>query len=452
MKRLTNPLRRSLLLAALVCLSQLAVPCARAQERAAAATERDRKRGVAMLRKAWEEVRKNYYDPNFRGLDVEARVRAAEEGIRAARTVAQINVLIAQVLDDLGDSHTAYFPPDFAHKVDYGWRMQLVGDRCYVVSVRRPENAAGLKVGDEVVAVDELRPTRENLPAIRYVYGILSPRQSLRLAVRSPAGEARTLELKPHITKGREVISAEHADRVYERWAEREAARESLTAEPGGGLLVWRLNTFDAPARKIDDVMKKARKYDALVLDLRGNGGGSEETLRHLIGYFFDREVKVGETKTRKGVRPWAAKPKGESRLFRGRLTVLVDSDSASAAEVFARVVQLERRGAVVGDRTAGAVMASVYLPHEYLEDDRSYAYGVSVTVADLLMSDGKSLEGVGVVPDEVMLPTPADLAARLDPVLARAASAHGVRLDPAAAYALFPRDDAAPEGAGTIF
>jgi C-terminal processing protease CtpA/Prc len=96
--------------------------------------------------------------------------------------------------------------------------------------------------------------------------------------------------------------------------------------------------------------------------------------------------------------------------------------------------------------------MASLYFAHEYLEDNRAYEYGVSITVADLLMSDGKSLEGVGVVPDEVVVPTPADLAARLDPVLARAAAAHGVRLDPAAAYALFPREDAVPEGAGASF
>ena len=49
--------------------------------------------------------------------------------------------------------------------------------------------------------------------------------------------------------------------------------------------------------------------------------------------------------------------------------------------------------------------------------------YQFMVTDADLRMRDGKSLEGAGVLPDERMLPSAADLAAGRDPVLARAAT-----------------------------
>ena len=61
------------------------------------------------------------------------------------------------------------------------------------------------------------------------------------------------------------------------------------------------------------------------------------------------------------------------------------------------------------------------------------------VTDADIVMPDGRSLEGAGVVPDETLLPTGADLAAGRDPVLARAAALAGIELDPLAAGALFP-------------
>ena len=59
-------------------------------------------------------------------------------------------------------------------------------------------------------------------------------------------------------------------------------------------------------------------------------------------------------------------------------------------------------------------------------------AYAFTVTDADLVMTDGRSLEGQGVVPDEPVLPGGADLAAGRDPVMARAAALAGVTLDAA--------------------
>ena len=67
--------------------------------------------------------------------------------------------------------------------------------------------------------------------------------------------------------------------------------------------------------------------------------------------------------------------------------------------------------------------------------------FGNSVTIADLIMPDGNSLERTGVTPDETLLPTAGDLAAQRDPVLARAAKIAGVELDPVKAGSLFPKE-----------
>ena len=194
---------------------------------------------------------------------------------------------------------------------------------------------------------------------------------------------------------------------------------------------------FDLTDGQVDDMMNKVAKHRALILDLRGNGGGYVDTLQRLVGNIFDRDIKIGEVKRRNESKPFIAKTRGE-KAFKGELVVLVDSDSGSASEVFARVVQLEKRGVVLGDITAGAVMRSRIYPLEHGTEQRVY-YALSITDADIIMTDGKSLEHVGVVPDETILPSADDIAAAKDPVLTRAVALYGAQLDAADTGKMFP-------------
>jgi C-terminal processing protease CtpA/Prc len=100
------------------------------------------------------------------------------------------------------------------------------------------------------------------------------------------------------------------------------------------------------------------------------------------------------------------------------------------------RVAQLTTRGTVIGDRTAGSVMRGSFRTFS-TGMETVVAYGVSVTSADLVMSDGGRLERQGIVPDIVLLPTAGDLAAGHDPVLSHALSLAGKSMDPARAAAL---------------
>jgi carboxyl-terminal processing protease len=189
-------------------------------------------------------------------------------------------------------------------------------------------------------------------------------------------------------------------------------------------------------------MMKKASAHKALVLDLRGNPGGRVLTLERFVGYFFDREVKVGDFKMRKESKEIKVKPR-RSNSFSGDLIVLVDSQSSSAAEVFARIVQLEKRGRVVGDQSSGMVMESMRYQYELeTKDDAPTLFGLMITDADIIMTDGKSLEWVGVAPDKLMLPTADDLRNHRDPALAYAASLVGTELSPEKAGTLFVAKD----------
>jgi C-terminal processing protease CtpA/Prc len=128
---------------------------------------------------------------------------------------------------------------------------------------------------------------------------------------------------------------------------------------------------------------------------------------------------------------------KSNHHAFGGKLFVLTDSKSGLASELLARVVQLEKRGTVIGDRSSGKVMEAKRYSYKTGTDILIF-YGASITDANLIMAEGHSLEDVGVTPDEAAIPSAADLASGRDPVLAHAAELAGVKITPEAGK-LFP-------------
>ena len=322
--------------------------------------------------------------------------------------------------------------------------MQMVGDRAYIVAVRPGSDAEaqGVKEGDEVLSLDGFRPTRDNLWKMNYRYYTLAPAASVRMELQPPGKEPRALDVKAKVTQLKRVLdfrgngSMEDIITYIREQENAEHYYRHRYFEDLDGVMVWRMPAFDLSEEEVDRQMNRAKKHKALILDLRDNGGGSEVTMKRLIGHLFDRELKLGDLKRRKETKPLVVKPVGAP--FKGQLVVLVDSKSASAAEVVARLVQLEKRGTVIGDRSSGKVMRSQLHPFE-MGAGSVITYAVSITDADLVMADGKSLEHTGVVPDEVVLPTAADLAARRDPVLARAAALVGLSLTPEKAGSMFP-------------
>jgi carboxyl-terminal processing protease len=400
-----------------------------------------RERGRAMLKTIKDDLKKNYYDTNFHGMDVDARFSAADTKIREAESVGQVFGIIAQALIDLNDSHTFFLPPGRSNRTEYGLQMQAYGDKVFVTAIKPGSDAEkkGLKTGDQILSVNGFEPSREELWKLIYMFYTLRPQAGLRLALQSPEGQQRKLDVMANIKQGKMVmdLTGQDINDLMRKAEDEDRFNRQRYVEAGDKLLIWKMPNFAIAPGEVDVMMGKARKREALILDLRGNPGGYVQTLEWFAGYFFDKEIKIADLKGRKQMKPQMSKPHG-GRNFNGKLVVLVDSKSGSAAEIFARIVQLEKRGVVVGDRSAGAVMQSRTFDHQ-MGVDTVIFYGASITDADVIMSDGKSLEGAGVTPDESLLPTAADLAAKLDPVLARAAAIAGFELPPDKAGAMFP-------------
>ena len=406
----------------------------------------DRSRGHLMLDAMKDDIKKNYYDPSFHGIDVEARFKQAHELIKEAKTLGDVFGIIAQTMMSFEDSHTFFIPPDQTLESDYGWQWKAIGDKCYVSAVKPKSQAekVGLKVGDRVLMIDGVVPKREDLWKLGYLYNALRPAPGMRLFIASPGEtKARMLDVPAKVSTSKRTLNFTGMDDgndvhkyIWERERVDRIYRNRYVAM-GDDLIIWKMPQFSITEKEVDGMMGKVKGHKALILDLRGNPGGYVNTLLHMIGYFVDHEIKVADVKGRKEMKPHMAKPRGND-VFKGKLVVLIDNDSGSASEMFARVMQLEKRGTIIGDRSAGAVMMARTYWHDIGMDIKVF-FGSEVTNADLIMADGKSLEKVGVTPDEVVLPTGADLAANRDPVLARAAELLGVKLEAEKAGSFFP-------------
>ena len=383
-----------------------------------------------MLHDAYTDVKKNYYDPQYHGIDLDARYHEFEVRLANVATLNDGMRIVQGFLDGLKDSHAFFIPPEMRYSYDPGFVMQMIGDQCFVVRVRPGTDAAvKFRPGDRVIKYNTFTLNRDDiLPAVMY-FTVLNPLVTSELDLQGPDGALRHESVKA-------IYRLTGMNRGL-RWYTEARNERSILLEKDD-VSYWRVPQFDILMDEVNRGFVAASKHHALVLDLRGDPGGSTDTLTYMLAGVLDHDVKVADRIGRKNPKPFIAKRPISARLFTGKLIVLVDSESGSAAELFARVVQLEHRGTVIGDRSAGAVMEAVDFPHSGGGDFKVF-YGFSVTDADLIMTDGRSLEHVGVTPDEIIVQAAQDLAAGRDPVMAHAAALAGANLSPEDAGKMFP-------------
>ncbi len=402
-------------------------------------------RAHRMLEQVHEDLRRYYYDSTFGGRDRAAGYRRAGADIDGATSVPQLLGIIGQFVLDLHDSHTRFLPPGRAARVEYGWRWKMIADSCFVSWVREDSDAAkkGLATGQRVLAIDGMLPNRQTLDIINYLYYSLNPRPGMHVTVRGLDGTVREFDIQARITPRPQVVdltSFAHISVLIEESEQRRLVRNHFTRSFGDTVLVWRFRSFVYQDERIDQIMDHARKHRALIVDLRGNGGGAVATLTRLLGHFFDRDTRVATFKRRNETEPLVIEPVRRTP-FTGALFILLDSESASASEITARALQLEGKATVLGDRSAGAVMASRTWTHE-VGGARQLLYGLQVTIEDVLMADGERLEDVGVTPEFIVAPSGADLSERRDPVMTKALALAGVTMDPVTAWDIFGNRD----------
>lgn len=307
----------------------------------------------------------------------------------------------------LDDSHTAFLLPEQWAEVQrelsnqasftgIGIRLLTRGGQFYVMNVfpGTPAARAGLRDLDRVVAVDgqstEGMPLQEVSRRIRGPQGV-----PVEVVVRRP-GEPAPLVF----TITREPIQVPAVDA---RMLEGQTGYLRLHHLGSGATVQFR--------RALQHL--QAQGMRALVLDLRGNGGGLVGETVSVASALLPAGLPVMQRENR--LRRIADRTRGGPLLpTLVPLVVLIDEATASGGEVIAAAMREHRQAPLVGVRTAGALLASLYF---------SLPGGAAIEVAVERVTTGKGavVEKVGLGPDIDVELTPDHLEQGVDAQLERA-------------------------------
>lgn len=167
------------------------------------------------------------------------------------------------------------------------------------------------------------------------------------------------------------------------------------------GLAEYRSTTRDV-RRLLEEFNADGNSVDGVIVDLRGNGGGSLVEATELTGIFIETGPVVQIKDSSGSVK--LEEDNDPSVVYDGPLAVLVDRNSASASEIFAAAIQDYGRGVILGEPTFGKGTVQSVVPL-----DREGLLGqLKVTIAQFFRVNGEGTQHRGVVPD-VLFPTAMD-------------------------------------------
>lgn len=161
-----------------------------------------------------------------------------------------------------------------------------------------------------------------------------------------------------------------------------------------GEILYFKISSFEANiAQMVSDKIKEHQKSSkAIILDLRGNPGGLVSQAVEIADMFLNRGNII--TQVGRGVNDKKSYDASkEKTLTNLPLAVLVDSNTASSAEILSGALQIHHRATLFGEKTFGkGSVESLYAINK--------EEALSLTVAHYFLADSSTIEGVGILPD----------------------------------------------------
>ncbi|MDF1699888.1 MAG: S41 family peptidase [Planctomycetota bacterium] len=362
----------------------------------------------AVFDQAWRTMRDTYYDEAMGNTDWNA-IRT-KYGAMASEcvTASDVSLVINMMLGELNGSHLGFNAMAGAWRRG-GWRPLTGHLGCRfdprhdgpgmrirdVVRDTPADQARSRRHAGELILSIDGRPISSATNLDRLLTGDMERTITLRVA--NAEGEERTVSLRPTTYAG--VRS-----RLYEEWIE--GTRAAIEKQSGGtvGYLHIRSMNWSSFLRFEAELYKAGHGKDALIIDVRDNGGGF--TTDHLLtcltqprhAITVPRRGGRGYPQDRMVYAPWS-KP----------VVVLCNQNSFSNAEIFPHAIKTLGRGKIVGVTTAGGVISTGGTTVMGFGSLRLPFRGW------YLLNDGEDMELHGCVPHHTVWNEPADFAAGRD-------------------------------------
>ena len=321
------------------------------------------------------------------------------------------------------DPHSAYLSPKSAEDFDMQMSLSLEGIGALLGIEDDYAKVVSLVPGGPAAKSNQLSPD-DRIVSIRQAYEEKSTDvvgwriDEIVKLIRGDAGTEVELEIMP--SKSLESSERKFVTLVREEvQLEEQAAKSkiiSIDSESRNykvGIIelpafyidfnAWRERdpNFRSSSRDVENILKSFNKdnVDAVLVDLRGNSGGSLYEANKLTGLFVASGATVQVKESSGNIRPW-----GDGRakqIWKKPVGVLVDRYSASASEIFAGAIQDYKRGIVIGHRTFGKGTVQRL-------DDLSSGQ-IKITESKFYRVSGSSTQAKGIEPD-IVLPSTWDI------------------------------------------